>query len=54
MACANVPSKLTATQIKGRPQDQEAAEEAGELAETAGREDRAIYLSLIHICPPRR
>ena len=43
MACANVPSKLTATQIKGRPQDQEAAEEAGELAETAGREERAIY-----------
>ena len=27
MAAANLPSKLTATQIKGRPLDQEAAEE---------------------------
>ena len=43
MVCANVPSKLTATQIKGRPQDQEAAEEAGELVETVGRERGVIY-----------
>jgi len=31
IASANIPSKLTATQLKGRPQDREAAEESGAL-----------------------
>lgn len=31
IACANIPSKLTATQIKGRTLDQEAAEEGSEV-----------------------
>lgn len=42
LACANIPSKLTATQIKGRMRDQEAAENALPVTPET-QENRPIY-----------
>ena len=42
LACANIPSKLTATQVKGRTRDQEAAENA-QSTTAVHREQKPIY-----------